>query len=193
MRSRSGFTLVEMLIVLAISVLFSTIVILYGHAGQDTVALSVEEANISQLILKAKGLSINTYASVGLGCGDGVNFNFASGTYSLFVYSPSWNGNVCPSYASTTAHGISLADMQPYDTQSWQQPMAQGLIMETSSPNALADILFYPPDPATLISRDGQTWFFSNPPQNSNIYLQTVTGNSSATIAVSPTGQVSVQ
>jgi prepilin-type N-terminal cleavage/methylation domain-containing protein len=190
MRSRSGFTLVEMLVVIAISILFSTLVIVYGRGGQDTVALSVEEANLSQLILKAKGLSITTYTGAGLGCGDGVNFNFSNGTYSLFVYSPK-AGNTCPSIASIMANGISSSDLQPYNSQSWQQPLAQGLVMQTSSPDTLAEVLFYPPDPITLISRDGKT--FLNPAETSNIYLETANGNASASISVSPTGQVSVQ
>jgi len=189
MRSRSGFTLLELLIVIALSVLFSTFVIISGHTGQNGVAMTVEETEISQLILRAKSLSITTYTGTGTsGCGDGIHVNPANGTYSLFVYSPS--GNICPSFASTSAAMGFESNEKPYDTQTWNTPVAQGLTLGAGA-NALEDILFYPPEPEVLVSQNGNK--FLTPAPTSYIYLGTVGGTASATIAVSPTGQVSVQ
>lgn len=188
MRSRSGFTLLELLIVIALSVLFSTFVIISGHTGQNGVAMTVEETEISQLILRAKSLSITTYTGAGTGCGDGIHVNPASGTYSLFVYSP--NSGVCPSFASTSQATDIEGGEIAYDSESWNVPVAQGLQLGTGA-GELRDILFYPPEPEVLISQDGNT--FLPTAQTSYIYLQEVGGSVSATIAVSPTGQVSVQ
>jgi len=177
--------------VIALSVLFSTFVILYGHGGQESVALTVEEAEISQLILRAKDLSVTTYTDSAGGCADGVQINPASGTYSLFIYQPNAAGT-CPSLASTSdaADFKKLAKLVQYDSQSWNVHNAQGIVM-ASGTDQLEDILFYPPAPATLISQNNKT-FLNNPP-TSYIYLQAQVGGASATIAVNPTGQVSTQ
>jgi prepilin-type N-terminal cleavage/methylation domain-containing protein len=188
MRSRSGFTLLELLIVIALSVLFSTLVIISGHTGENGVAMTVEETELSQLILRAKSLSVTTYTGAGAGCGDGIHIDAASGTYSLFVYSPS--GGLCPSFASTSEATNFESGEVPYDTASWKTPVAQGLKLGTGA-NPLEDILFYPPEPVTLISQNGTS--FMNPAQTSYIYLEEIDGTASATIAVSPTGQVTVQ
>ena len=59
---RKGFTLIEILIVLAITAVLSGLAIVYTHVGQNQISLSIEESKIAQLILEAKELSIATYS-----------------------------------------------------------------------------------------------------------------------------------
>src|SRR5665213_2287500 len=86
--SRKAFTLIELIIVVAISALLSTLAITYSSIGRNSVSLSVEASKISQFILQAKQLSIATYTSASASCGYGVAFNMAAQTYSIFAYDP---------------------------------------------------------------------------------------------------------
>jgi prepilin-type N-terminal cleavage/methylation domain-containing protein len=183
--SRDGFTLIEMLIVIAISAMLSAIAIGYSSVGRNEIALSVETAKISQIILQAKSLSVATYGNASGACAYGVFFDLPAQTYSIFAYHPAGSGS-CPPASSIT--GISANDMQPYTVGTWNIHVANGVVLYATSTDSLVDVLFYPPDPATLISRDGST--FMDFPQTSKVYLETVGAAATQEISVSPAGQV---
>ena len=102
---RNGFTLIEMLVVIAVMALLSGLAIVYSHVGQNQVALSVESAKVAQLILEAKDLSVATYSDKKNTCGYGVHFDYSTNRYSLFEYDLPSGQSICPSLASTTATG----------------------------------------------------------------------------------------
>jgi prepilin-type N-terminal cleavage/methylation domain-containing protein len=184
--SRRGFTLIEMLIVIAISAMLSAIAISYSGIGRNEVSLSVEAAKISQVILQAKSLSIATYGSAAGPCGYGVSFDTSAQTYSIFSYRPL--GVVsCPSDSSIT--GIASGTMSKYSDGTSNIHVANGVVLSGgTSGDGLSVVLFYPPNPDTLISRDGST--FLVPAQTSKVYLTTVGGNATQVISVSSAGQV---
>ncbi|MGD1003685.1 MAG: prepilin-type N-terminal cleavage/methylation domain-containing protein [Minisyncoccia bacterium] len=205
--NKKGFTLIEILIVLAITALLSSLAIVYTHVGQNQISLSIEESKVAQLILEAKELSVATYSSNSPTCAYGVAFNYASSTYSLFAYnaavtSPLYPGRqICPSLASTSV-AFNASDTQPYQPGSWQVHTAQGVVLDGSggaASDTIQYILFYPPNPCTMINLAQQTTFRSNcssiagsPPSASYVYLSTVDKSMSRTITVNPAGQVSL-
>jgi prepilin-type N-terminal cleavage/methylation domain-containing protein len=194
--NKEGFTLIELMVVILITALLSALTIVYSHTGQNEVTLSIESSKISQLILQAKELSIATYSAGANTCAYGVHIDYTNQDYSLFAYdsatSSGGSGPIyCPTYASTTADGVILADMQPYGTgATYNIHISSGVVLVSSSAanDVLTDVLFFPPSPFTLISRDDAT--FMNPAQSSKIYLKTIEGNNNGTISVSPAGQV---
>jgi prepilin-type N-terminal cleavage/methylation domain-containing protein len=205
---KSGFTLVEILIVVAITALLSGIAIVYSHVGQNQIALSVEESKIAQLILESKELSVATYSTDVATCGYGIHFDYASSTYSLFEYdsaspAPGGGREVCPTIASTTdpANGSGIEQYEyKYVSGSYGVHMAPGvtIVNAGAASDTIQDVLFYPPDPCTLISLDGATFLESctsagnAPPSESYVYLQTSDGSEARAISVSPAGQVSL-
>jgi prepilin-type N-terminal cleavage/methylation domain-containing protein len=191
MRSNKGFTLVEILVVVALSALFASFAISFSKIGQNQLNLSVEGAKVSQFILQAKELTIATFNGAANACGYGVHIDYVNQTYSLFKYVPS-GAPPCPSAASTTDAGISLSDMQEYASSSWQVPLSTGVVMKSTAPtnDVLTDVLFYPPDPFILISTDGAT--FPNPPATARIYMMSSDGGDAITVSVNPAGQVSL-
>ncbi|HUC02140.1 MAG TPA: prepilin-type N-terminal cleavage/methylation domain-containing protein [Candidatus Paceibacterota bacterium] len=198
MKTRKGFTLVEMLVVIAITALLSGLAIVYSHAGQDQIALSIEESKVAQLILEAKELSIATYSTNSKTCAYGVYFDLANSQYSLFAYnsaisSAQYPGRfVCPTLASTTA-AVNTADVAEYAGGSWQVHTAPGVVLKNpSSPasDTIKYVLFYPPDPFTLISRNGTTFLYPAP--SSYVYIGTVDNNLVRAITVNAEGQVSL-
>ena len=178
----------EILIVVVISALLSTLAITYSRVGQTQVALSVEAAKLSQLILQAKALSIATYNSAGASCGYGVAMNYAAQSYSLFVYSPA-GAPPCP--GGTTLVTIAADSIKQYAPSSWQVKPAKGIVMASSSlsNDVLTAVLFYPPEPMTIMSRT-TAYNVLSPGQTSKIYLHTADNSASAVISVNPAGQV---
>jgi prepilin-type N-terminal cleavage/methylation domain-containing protein len=202
-----GFTLIEILIVLAITAVLSGLAIVYTHVGQNQISLSIEESKVAQLILEAKELSVATYSSNSATCAYGVAFNYASSSYSLFAYNaavtslPGYVGRpICPSLASTSV-AFDTSAVQQYQSGSWQVHTAPGVVFDGSggaASDTIQYVLFYPPDPCTLISLVGQTFksdcssITGNPPPAAYVYLSTVDGSMSRTITVNPAGQVSL-
>jgi prepilin-type N-terminal cleavage/methylation domain-containing protein len=209
--NKKGFTLIEILIVLAITAVLSSLAIVYTHVGQNQISLSIEESKVAQLILEAKELSVATYSSNSPTCAYGVAFNYASSaassTYSLFAYnaavtSPLYPGRqICPSLASTSV-AFDTGAVQQYQSGSWQVHTAPGVVLDGSggaASDTIQYILFYPPDPCTMINVAQQTTFLSDcssiagpPPSASYVYLSTVDKSMSRTITVNPAGQVSL-
>lgn len=198
-----GFTLIEILIVLGIMALLTTMAVIYTQAGQNQIALSIEESKVAQLILEARELSIATYSTNSRACAYGVYFDYPSSTYSLFEYnsavsSAQYAGRpVCPSIASTTAtdgleEAIDAGDLGEYANGSWQVHTAQGVVLDDlgAASGTLQAVLFYPPDPFTLVSTDGATFLYPAP--TAYVYLSTTDGSASRTITVNPVGQVNL-
>jgi type II secretory pathway pseudopilin PulG len=181
----AAFTVIELLVVVAISAMLSTLAILYSSIGRNQISLTVEESKIAQFILQAKALSIATYTNSSDVCGYGVRIDVADQTYSIFAYSPV-GSPPCPSVAGIT--GISSSDEAPAAQGTWQVPVSSGVQL-TSDIDSLAAVMFYPPDPDVFLSEDNAT--FDAPAKTLHIYLRTVDGKNSATISVNPEGQVS--
>ncbi len=209
--NKKGFTLIEILVVLAITAVLSSLAIVYTHVGQNQISLSIEESKVAQLILEAKELSLATYSDNSATCAYGVAFNYAStaasSTYSLFAYNaattnlPGYGGRqICPSLASTSI-AFDTSTFQKYQSGSWQVHTARGVVLDDSGGSAsdtIQYILFFPPNPCTLISFDGNIFhsdcssITSPPPSGAHVYLKTADGSMSRTITVNPAGQVSL-
>jgi prepilin-type N-terminal cleavage/methylation domain-containing protein len=198
--NRSGFTLIEILIVLAITALLSSLAIVYTHVGQNQISLSIEESKVAQLILEAKELSIATYSTNSATCAYGVHFDYASSTYSLFEYNSAASSSVpggrplCPSLTDTLgAINFDALAIQPYQSGSWQVHTAQGVKLYDGgyASGTIQDVLFYPPDPFTAINLSGQS-DFTAAPTASYVYLRTTDGSAARTITINPVGQVSL-
>jgi prepilin-type N-terminal cleavage/methylation domain-containing protein len=206
--NKNGFTLVEILVIIAIMAVLSGIAIVYSHIGQDQITLSIEESKVAQFVLEAKELSIATYSSNGATCAYGVEFNYASSTYSLFAYNSAATSSVgggrpiCPSIASTS-EAIVPSAINVYAAGSWQVKVTPGVVLHDygAASDTVQDILFYPPNPCTLIRTDSSTFQsncvprstgYGSPPSEAYIYLSTANGSDSRTITINPAGQVSL-
>lgn len=189
--SSSGFTLIELLVVVGITAVLSGLAIVYSHVGQDQITLSIEQAKIAELILQAKELSIATYGSDENTCAYGVHLDPSTQTYSLFAYNSAVAGTFCLSAASTTAAGFTPSDIALYAQGTWNVRVSPGVVMEPLSyaNDTLSDVVFYPPDPTTLVSHDDAT--FTSLPE-ATVYLETADGSDAATVSVNPAGQVNL-
>jgi hypothetical protein len=178
------------MVVVAITAVFCTIVIVSGNAGQDQILVSLQISKLTQLILQAKELSIASYSVVPNGspmiCGYGVHINKANGTYSIFAFVPVPTTTSCPTVAATTAAGITAAEEQKYSDGSWNVALPTGVVF--SPLTTMTDVLFYPPEPVTLISTDGSTFLSTS--TSTFVYITTTKGSILKSLSVSTAGQV---
>ncbi len=197
---KKGFTIIELLVVLAISAMLSAIAITYTGMERNQIALSVETAKIAGLILRAKELSITTYAQSPSTCAYGVSFNIAANTYSIFAFNPDaakYSASIppCPGAASVLDAGIAQSsEVVQYSLETWNIPLANGVHMQSGgNGDDLAVVIFYPPAPTTIMSRDGERFLDpqTTPNMTSLVYLATGDGTTHATIAVNAAGQIS--
>ncbi len=188
--SHNGFTLIEVIIVIAISTILAAIALGYSSVGRDQTALSVEETKISQFILQARTLSIATYGNNTGACGYGVLFDPTDQTYSLFAYVP--NLQSCPLASVVETDGSAsiedAANQKKYTDETWQVHIGSGVVLSSKS-DSVDLVLFYPPDPTTFLVQAGTPELFTY--QTSNVYLTTSDGMSSKTITINSAGQVS--
>ncbi len=138
----SGFTIVEMLVVVGVTTLLSSMVLSYSSSSRGQITLLVEKAKISQIISRAKTMSIATYkdTSATPPCGYGVDFDYTTGQYGIFRY-------VAASCANITSINLPSKVAVP----GFQYVLPTGLNFTTGS-NALYNVLFLPPDPKTILA-----------------------------------------
>jgi prepilin-type N-terminal cleavage/methylation domain-containing protein len=184
--SRKGFTLIEVLIVISISAVLAAISLGYSSVGRDQTALSVEETKVAQFILQARTLAIATYGSNTGACGYGVSFDAVNQTYSLFAYAPGLAS--CPQESDITPASVE-GSKKKYTSETWQVHIGTGVVLSAADLSSIDLVLFYPPDPTTLLVRTGAPEIFTF--QTSNVHLVTSDGMSSKTISVNSAGQVS--
>jgi prepilin-type N-terminal cleavage/methylation domain-containing protein len=180
-----GFTLIEILIVVAITSLLSGVVLTYSSKGRTQVALYVESAKLSQTILRAKSLAIATYGESETPCGYGVHIDYNAKTYSLFSYKPPDCGTISSGPIDTT----NLTYPGAYTVKSGEvYNLPQGMEYDGSG-SPLSDILFLPPDPAIDIwTREDLLGPSNNP--SSVVIINSADQASRITVKVTPGGQV---
>ncbi|HUZ93204.1 MAG TPA: type II secretion system protein [Candidatus Paceibacterota bacterium] len=191
---KSGFTLIEILVVIAISAFLSSFAIIYSKTGQNQVTLSVDEQRIVAAIAKARSLTVTTFKDVAAGqastCGYGMKINYAANTYSLFSYlpptgvpAPACNSvvNIDPAQIDQSAAAAkALADYQ-------NLPLDSHIVFNSSPLDSMTYVLFVAPEPRTIVSVSANGNASLNP---ASVHLQTSNGMSNVTVTVNDAGQV---
>lgn len=184
---RSAFTLVEVLVVIAITSLLAGLILSYSSASRDRVALYVEQAKLAQTIVKAKSLTVSTYNDPVIPCGYGVHIDYAESSYQIFSYGVEEGSN-------EAAKCDDISELKPelmIQTESNKlPPNLQFRDPETPSQEYdedIRDILFLPPNPETRI------WLYRDNGATSTagrVQLTTKSGAFSVDVLVSSAGQV---
>ena len=185
--NREGFTLIEMLIVVAISAMLASMAIGYGGVERDQTELSVEKAKVADFILQARSLALATYRNNSASantCGYGFLINNPPNTYSIFAYDPVGSGAMCPSEGDVAydAGSYPIVGNDSLNTdETWQVHPQEGITISSGA----SMIFFFPPNPDTFIyDTNGSSL------DQASITLTTPDKVASATISVNSAGQV---
>ncbi len=163
--ARSGFTLIEMLVVISITALLSSVLIIYSRIGERQILLFREQAKIINMILKSKSLALQTYVSGEKTCGYGVHFEAPRSAILFRDLSDDCS-------ASDNVYSGASEDFEKLSLD--------GLI--SFSAIDFTDILFIPPDPQVRL----------NPAQSSgNISIKAIDSDAVVKVKINSAGQVS--
>lgn len=181
LKTDNGFTLVEIMIVIAITVLLSSIAITYNRSGERQIILFRDQALVVGLLNRAKSLAIQKYRDPDisgdyLSCAFGLHFE--SGSRDFILFQDFGEG------------GCSLANYEYGPTDPTQIPPPPPEELESFSldsrlefsgiPAGGLDILFVPPD-LDVVSTAGLPV---------TITIQTIDGSLTTSITVSTAGQI---
>ena len=174
---KKGFTLIEILVVVSITVIISSFALVYTRSSQNQVSLQVETQKIASFIFRAKSLAITTYNRPSVqSCGYGLGVNYSARTYRVFSYDE----------ATTTCSAIQEIK-EAYRTTITSSVLPNEIVFDQSQSDSLMLVLFVPPSPRTLLSNNAGGFVTSGA---LTIYLSTKDGLAKRTVTVSPAGQV---
>lgn len=174
--ARRGYTILETLIVVAITALLSGFLITYNSVGRDQIALYTERAKLVQVISRAKALALSGYGGAEVPCGYGVRMSYAERTYILFSY------KVADCDAIDV---ISPGSVGEY-SEITRFPLAHRSVVFPEVPGRMEYVLFMPPEPRILIWAVGSLATSTS----GSAYLETLAGTPKAVVTISSAGQI---
>lgn len=145
----NGFTLIEMLTVLAITSFLAGTLILYSRRSESQIIVYKERAQLVSVLSRAKTLAVSGFLEGGISaiatapCGYGVHFEQDQKTYFLFKDNLGQDGLCDNRYTDLSAGG------QDEKTDSFE--MRVPVIFD---PLTINDIVFVPPIPQVIINGD---------------------------------------
>lgn len=166
---RRGFSLIEMLVVLAILVLLTSVLVLYNRSGERQILVLREKARLIGTLLRAKSLAINTFVEDSPACGYGVHID--PPRYFIF------RDRAIDCRTSDHIYGASSDEIVP-DAEASLPPLL------SFSAVGASDIVFVPPDPEVFLN--GGTAL-----TEAIISLSSADGASQASVTITDAGQVS--
>lgn len=206
-KNLGGFTISEMLVVIGVTVSLTSIVFVLGNPARQQVALSVEQARFSQIILRAKSLAVATFNQPPIPCGYGVAVDYANNKYSIFSYEKYIGrkrdcaniGDVLDTAPRVCGPSAYDEDDPPYGSDLNDYPptcyieldaytLPRGISFDESGIAPMDYVLFRPPDPTTVLFP-----FPSANPEFKAVTIKTSIGNVSRIIKVNSAGQLSFE
>ncbi len=163
-----GFTLVEVLVTLGITLLLTSLMVIYGRSGEQQIILLRDQARIVSTILRAKSLAIQAYNADSAFCGYGAHFE-PNGTFLIFK-------DIAPECSASDNRYSGSAET--IETGSLEARLG------FEAPLGVSDVLFIPPDPQVIINGDANV-------DDGLITLIARKGNSSVEVKINSAGQVS--
>ncbi|MFA5083926.1 MAG: prepilin-type N-terminal cleavage/methylation domain-containing protein [Candidatus Paceibacterota bacterium] len=168
--NNKGFTVIEMLVVISVMVLLTSLLILYSRTGESQIILFRDQARLIAALNRAKFLSTQLYSAPESPCGFGVYFSQAENSFLIFRDSAA--------NCSTSDNIYSGAD-ELFENYQLSPQVKFGDL-------TLTNIIFIPPDPETLIDNDPNKI-------EGIITLQNLNGSASLNVKVNNAGQITTQ
>ncbi|OGY59107.1 MAG: hypothetical protein A3E61_02375 [Candidatus Colwellbacteria bacterium RIFCSPHIGHO2_12_FULL_43_12] len=185
MRNKGGFTLVEMLVTISVTLILSGILIGYSREAGKHLVLVNNQAKLVSLIARAKSLSTATFFEGTLPlnpgdpriCGYGVHVDTVSGEIFIFrdlAVDCVMNGDNRFGSGDIPLTGqLNVFELTPQVTQ-------------FASDMTLDDIIFIPPDPTIIINGDTSL-------KEAMISIEVKDGSSKSIIKINNAGRISTK
>lgn len=174
-----GFTIVELLITLAVISILSGGLVFYGRTAERQIILFKEQTKIISIVQKAKNLSFTTYAQKDVPCGYGVYFqqNLNQNLNSVILFQ-----DISPSM------DLNCSDVDNSYTASLLSEKIEEIFLDKTikfSELGISNIIFIPPDPKVIIDND----ILKN---EGLIKISTIDGSAEQVIKITNAGQITI-
>ena len=166
----AGFTMIEILVVISIMILLSSLLILYSRTGENQIILFRDQSRLITSLNMAKSLSIQRFNASSPSCAFGVHFSKTENAFLIFRDLAADCQNADHVYTDSG---------ELFENYQLSSRIKFG---ETT----LTDIIFTPPDPKILIDNDSNKI-------EATITLETLDGNASLKVKVNNAGQITTQ
>jgi Tfp pilus assembly major pilin PilA len=175
--ARTGYTLIEIVIVIGITLVLAGITLSYTATTKQYVSISVETAHVAQYLARAKSEALASYAQAGAACGYGIFIANAT-DMERFAYNDATN---CSSTGMSVASITNAANRTLLETSK----IGSGITLDTSN-GVVQAVVFVPPDPTTYYVVRGSGAL--NPGANGIIRL--LGSSASADVRITGAGQI---
>ncbi len=166
-RACFGFTFIEILIVMSIASVLSTILLTYSKTGERQIVLLRDQSRIQTFLVRAKSLALATYGESSPACGYGVHVEEPR---SVVLYADL--SEDCE--ASSHDYVGPLARVESFE-------LDKRLLLDNP---AVRDIFFLPPDPDVLFIPDAE---------EASIVIKTQGSSAQGSIHVTKAGQITTE
>lgn len=172
---RRGFSVIEMLVVMSILVVLTSILILYNRTGELQIVLLREQAHFIGTVIRAKSLALNTLIEDTPACGYGVHMDVSAGSMPsrYFIY----RDKAINCRTSDRIYAAASDEIVSGTETALPPHIVFGTI-------TVQDILFVPPNPQVFL--DG-----SQALAEVSVVLQSDDGATKATVTINNAGQIS--
>lgn len=180
-RGDKGFTLLELLVVLGITLLLSAGLIFYNRTSENQLLLFRDQQKIISALQRAKSFSLETFSQAEAPCGYGVNFSLPNTVVIFKDLSPSSDPQC--SDIDFVYSGDSKGDCQNY------AECVEKIYLDKNvkfSELGLNNIVFIPPNPNIIIDKDPNK-------AEALIKIKSSTGQTEKIIKVNNRGQITAQ
>lgn len=179
-RSNTGFTIVELLVVMGITAILFTSLVFYSRTAEKQLILFKEQMKIITALQKAKSLAIVAFSESQTTCGYGVNFDKTNNKMTIFKEQPASGNNSC----STRDHIYTSIDEFYEEIKLDNRTIKFGNLINSDG-GVFADIVFISPEPIIVID-DSSSEF-------ATIEITDILGVNKKTVKVTDAGQITAQ
>lgn len=149
-RNNDGFTLVELIVVISLTLLFVGASVSYNRTSDKLISIYREQGKIVSKIQQAKSLALSTYLGKegGIGCGWGVHLDSSKSQIIVFKDIPSQGQGEFERCKNFTGELYSDNDVI------LESLFLTEAKLDLSQGDGILDILFVPPDPKVYLYPD---------------------------------------
>lgn len=161
-----GFTIIELLVIIAILMTMSGVLILYNRTGERQIVIFQEQAKVISAVSRARSLSVATFGQASAPCGYGVHFE-APRTVIIFKDLAADCGSADKKYTNP-------------DEKIEQFYLDSRVSLDLG----LTDVLFIPPDPTVVITPN---------PEAAVLNIKEEGGTGMASIKINKSGHIGTE
>lgn len=187
-KNLGGFTLIEILVVIAISAVLTGAMVSYSHRSRQQISLNLEKAKITQAIQRARSLTLAGFTdppTVPPPCSYGLRVDYINETYDVFTYNDPSPGIKCSEY--TTINQLAVGDLTAFQSIGSPEKLPDDLSFINAEIDTLGYLIFLPPNLEVYLFDEAGT----KVPNARKIHLETVDGSLDGVIRVNINGQIS--